>query len=97
MGLVCGTCCHGSNLTLMSMHTHDSYGETLCIHSLAIAEKFRRRGYATALLKVRLLSLRSVRQETGATFGIGWACVVYPTPASLQARDRNGGRRGGEC
>lgn len=52
VGLICGTCCQGSELTHASMDGHDPDGPTLCIHSVAVAEKLRRRGYATTLLKV---------------------------------------------
>ena len=51
-GYVCGTCCQGSELTHESMTEHDASGQTLCIHSVVVSDKFRRRGYATALLKV---------------------------------------------
>ncbi|CAN0519649.1 unnamed protein product, partial [Scytosiphon promiscuus] len=52
VGFVCGTCSQGEELSHESMHLHDPTGQTLCIHSVAVAEKFRRRGYATAMLKV---------------------------------------------
>lgn len=51
-GFVCGTLSQGEELSHESMHLHDADGATLCIHSVAVAEKFRRRGYATAMLKV---------------------------------------------
>ncbi|CAN0176643.1 unnamed protein product [Ectocarpus fasciculatus] len=51
VGFVCGTCSQGEELSHESMHLHDPNGQTLCIHSVVVAEKFRRRGYATAMLK----------------------------------------------
>lgn len=50
---MCGTCSQGEELSHESMHLHDPNGQTLCIHSVVVAEKFRRRGYATEMLKVR--------------------------------------------
>eukprot|EP00752_Nemacystus_decipiens_P014708 g13098.t2 len=50
-GFVCGTLSQGEELSHESMHLHDPDGATLCIHSVAVAEKFRRRGFATSMLK----------------------------------------------
>lgn len=68
VGFVCGTCSLGEELSHESMHLHDPNGPTLCIHSVAVAEKFRRRGYATAILKVCHRSGPQVhlRRECGA-------------------------------
>lgn len=52
VGFVCGTCSQGEELSHESMHLHDPTGQTLCIHSVAVTEKFRRRGFATAMLTV---------------------------------------------
>lgn len=54
VGFVCGTCCPGSELSHETMSLHDPAGPTLCIHSVVVAERFRRRGYATTMLKACL-------------------------------------------
>ncbi|CAM9592686.1 unnamed protein product [Ectocarpus sp. 4 AP-2014] len=57
VGFVCGTCSQGEELSHESMHLHDPNGQTLCIHSVVVAEKFRRRGYATEMLKAYVESV----------------------------------------
>lgn len=52
VGFICGTCCPGSELSHETMSGHDPAGPTLCIHSVVVDEKFRRKGYATTMLKV---------------------------------------------
>ena len=48
---VCGTLTCSDTLTEESMSVHDPEGTTLCIHSVVVAEKLRRRGLGCAMLK----------------------------------------------
>ena len=51
LGFVCATCAPHATLTHDSMETHDSLGTSLCIHSVVIDAKHRRRGLATRMLR----------------------------------------------
>lgn len=54
VGFLCGTLTSSSTLTHESMESHEPLGETLCIHSVVVSPLYRRRGYATAMLKLYL-------------------------------------------
>ena len=54
VGTISGTCWSG--LSKESLYSHDPDGPTVCIHSVAVVEKYRCRGYATVLLKVQTIS-----------------------------------------
>ena len=51
IGFVNGTKTSSTTLTHESMSTHEPNGETLCIHSVVIDPKYRRKGYGTLLTK----------------------------------------------
>lgn len=59
IGFVCGTCCAGTELTDETMSTHSDAPDatTLCIHSVVVEERHRRRGIATAMLREYLRRL----------------------------------------
>jgi GNAT superfamily N-acetyltransferase len=48
VGFVCGTKCHA--FTHESMRQHEPHGKLLAIHSVVVAEPYRRRGIATKML-----------------------------------------------
>lgn len=50
-GFVCGTLTNDAVLTEDSMSTHVVGGDTLCIHSVVVAEAHRRRGVASYMLR----------------------------------------------
>lgn len=54
VGYVCGTCSSSDSLTHESMGRHDPDGRLLCIHSVCVDERHRRRGVATRLLRAYL-------------------------------------------
>ena len=59
-GFICGTLTCGDTLTEESMSAHDPAGETLCIHSVVVAEERRRLGLGSAMLKARhMCSMRT--------------------------------------
>jgi GNAT superfamily N-acetyltransferase len=49
VGFVCGTKCHA--FTHESMRQHEPHGKLLAIHSVVVAEPYRRRGIATKMLR----------------------------------------------
>merc|ERR1712039_137982 len=49
VGFICSTLVHGA-LTEESMSIHEEKGETLCIHSVAVKESQRRKGFAKHML-----------------------------------------------
>ena len=64
IGFVCSTRC--SNFDHASMSSHNPTGAILSIHSVAIDERFRRKGYATQMLK----NYVSHFDSTGGKLGI---------------------------
>ena len=59
-GFICGTLTCGDTLTEESMSAHDPAGQTLCIHSVVVAEERRRLGLGSAMLKARhMCSMRT--------------------------------------
>ena len=56
---VCGTLTAGSSLTHDTMFKHNPAGTLLCIHSVVIDHRFRRRGLATAMLRQYLEHIRT--------------------------------------
>ena len=63
LGFICGTTTAGSKLTDETMSTHEPSGTLLCIHSVVVAERYRRRGVAVAMLETYL---RAVTQTGSA-------------------------------
>ena len=51
IGFVCGTKTKESKLTDETMSIHDRDGKHLCIHSVVIDDKYKRRGYGTKMMK----------------------------------------------
>ncbi|CAN0277148.1 unnamed protein product [Ascophyllum nodosum] len=75
-GYVCGTCCQGSELTHESMTEHDASGQTLCIHSVVVSDKFRRRGYATALLRYLMYRIAYIERIAVTQPGVKRMCLI---------------------
>jgi len=57
VGFVCGTTTAGDSLTEETMSTHDAAGTLLCIHSVVVAERYRRCGVAVAMLKTYMTAV----------------------------------------
>ena len=57
IGFVCATRCQ--DFQEESMSTHDPSGSLLAIHSVVVAEKYRRKGIAAAMLKAYLQKVKS--------------------------------------
>ncbi|KAF8530060.1 acyl-CoA N-acyltransferase [Hysterangium stoloniferum] len=50
VGFVNATLSRGSSLAAESMHEHDPYGPSVCVHGIAVAEPYRRKGLGATLL-----------------------------------------------
>eukprot|EP01006_Ploeotia_vitrea_P051488 TRINITY_DN67564_c5_g1_i1.p1 TRINITY_DN67564_c5_g1~~TRINITY_DN67564_c5_g1_i1.p1 ORF type:complete len:164 (+),score=13.49 TRINITY_DN67564_c5_g1_i1:62-553(+) len=83
VGFVCGTRSVSKTLDHDSMSAHTSDGLNLCIHSVVIAPEYRRRGWATTMLKeyiqrmkqdksIQVLSLISKEYLLGLYGGVGF-------------------------
>lgn len=59
IGFTCGTCTESDRLTHESMSKHEPEGTTLCIHSVCVAEEYRRRGIARRMLKAYLAYVKA--------------------------------------
>ena len=66
VGFVCGTQTHAGALTHDSMGTHEAGGHLLCIHSVCVEEKERRRGLGLRLLKAYLVLVGGTLPEVTA-------------------------------
>lgn len=55
IGFICSTKCH--TFTHESMSVHDSSGRLLAIHSVVVAEPYRRQGIATRMLKDYIVTI----------------------------------------
>eukprot|EP01080_Neovahlkampfia_damariscottae_P003819 gene3819-6980_t len=58
IGYVCGTLSNDEKLTHDSMFEHVKNGETLCIHSVVVAEKARRKGLGTKIMNEYLIEIK---------------------------------------
>ena len=57
VGFVCGTLTRADELTAVALATHEADGTTLCVHSVCVDASWRRRGVASALLRVYLATV----------------------------------------
>lgn len=69
MGFVMGTLSTSSVLTHDSMSTHEAKGEYLCIHSVVVAEKYRKKGLGKAVLVayIERMKQRNVDLQTSSS------------------------------
>jgi PhzF family phenazine biosynthesis protein len=58
VGYICGSRCHA--FSHETMGSHDPNGAFLAIHSVVISEKYRRRGYATAMMQDYIRHIRTM-------------------------------------
>jgi len=65
-GYVCGTLTSADRLTDKSMATHEPLGTTLCIHSVVVAEPFRRKGLGGWILRLYLDRVAAAGHATQA-------------------------------
>ncbi|CAN0255693.1 unnamed protein product, partial [Discosporangium mesarthrocarpum] len=74
VGLVCGTRSPSTGLDHDSMHGHDPTGPTLCIHSVAVEGRYRRRGIASALVKAYMEQVALTQP------GVRRVCLISKAP-----------------
>lgn len=61
IGFVLSTCTtHVGPMQASSMHVHESDGDTLCIHSVVIAEEYRRQGLGLILMNMYINRIREI-------------------------------------
>eukprot|EP00039_Didymoeca_costata_P001999 m.56843 g.56843 ORF g.56843 m.56843 type:complete len:482 (+) comp11065_c0_seq1:138-1583(+) len=51
VGIVVGTLCSGEGLKEETMSEHDPKGDNLCVHSVVVDAKYRRKGYGNCMLR----------------------------------------------
>ena len=67
IGFICSTRCHTFTHNSMSVHVPD--GSILAIHSVVVAEAYRRRGIATQMLQSYIHDI-ALQQKSSATYGV---------------------------
>jgi GNAT superfamily N-acetyltransferase len=65
VGFICGTKCRA--FTHESMRQHEPHGKLLAIHSVVVAEPYRRRGIATKMLREYIDRIRRVDDTLAET------------------------------
>ena len=72
IGFICGTRTKDVRLTHDSMDEHISNGKSLCIHSVVIDKKFRKKGYGKFMLKEYIKYI----EENSVKFGINKLLLI---------------------
>ncbi|GJP75951.1 hypothetical protein CLOP_g6349 [Closterium sp. NIES-67] len=62
VGFACGTQTAKDELDHASMFVHDPTGETLCIHSVCVSQKYRRQGIGSRLLRAYIKHVSSIEE-----------------------------------
>ena len=68
VGYINGTVCEGRVLRHESMSEHKPAGSTLVIHSVTVAAKHRRQGFATRMLKLYLQQMLQEQENAGIDY-----------------------------
>jgi ribosomal protein S18 acetylase RimI-like enzyme len=64
IGFICSTATHSSTLTHETMSQHESGGGTVCIHSVVVDNRYRRKGIGSRMLEeyLKLPFVKSINQ-----------------------------------
>ncbi|KAI9229548.1 MAG: hypothetical protein DHS80DRAFT_9436, partial [Piptocephalis tieghemiana] len=62
VGLIVGTCAHGSRITSRAMDEHDPSGDLVCLRCVCVAPGWRGRGVAQAMLHEYIDRVRKAKR-----------------------------------